>query len=74
MRERSVTSRITCAALVGPGECWVTRSVPEEGILRLQICALQHYANRLVVQAEVVDEVAGERRARVSASVGGWKR
>ena len=42
--------------VVGPTDLWVTETVPGKYILTLQTCTLPDYSERLIVQAELVNE------------------
>ena len=39
-----------------PADVWVTGSVPGKNIVTLQTCTLPDYAQRLIVQAQLVEE------------------
>jgi sortase A len=42
--------------VVNPNDVWVTAPVPGKNILTLQTCTLPNYSQRLIVQAELVEE------------------
>jgi sortase A len=44
--------------VVNPNDVWVTAPVPGKNILTLQTCTLPDYSQRLIVQAELVEEEA----------------
>ena len=43
--------------VVNPNDVWITAPVPGKNILTLQTCTLPDYSQRLIVQAELVEEV-----------------
>ncbi len=50
------TYKVFKEVVVNATDLWVTEPVPGKNILTLQTCTLPDYAQRLVVQAELVDE------------------
>lgn len=50
------TYRVFDNFVVGPTDLWVTETVPGKNILTLQTCTLPDYSERLIVQAELVNE------------------
>jgi sortase A len=64
------TYRVYKKFVVSPEASWVTKPVPSKNILTLQTCTLPDYKDRLIVRAELVDEVPGDRERGVSAGGG----
>ncbi len=54
---REYTYRVFRSLVVSPTDLWVTEPMPGKNILTLQTCTLPDYAQRLITQAELVDEV-----------------
>jgi sortase A len=52
------TYRVFKELVVNPTDLYVTEPVPGKNILTLQTCTLLDYSQRLVVQAELVDQEA----------------
>ncbi|MDQ4026568.1 MAG: sortase, partial [Actinomycetota bacterium] len=52
---REYTYEVFNNFVVDPTDVWVTEPVPGKNILTLQTCTLPDYAQRVVVQAELVD-------------------
>ncbi len=52
---REYTYEVFSNFVVDPTDVWVTEPVPGKNILTLQTCTLPDYAQRVVVQAELVD-------------------
>ncbi|MBA3473465.1 MAG: class E sortase [Rubrobacter sp.] len=53
---KEYTYRVFDNFVVGPTDLWVTETVPGKNILTLQTCTLPDYSERLIVQAELVNE------------------
>jgi len=53
---RDYTYRVFKELVVGPADLSVTQPVPGKNILSLQTCTLPDYSERLIVQAELVEE------------------
>jgi sortase A len=53
---KDYTYRVFKEFVVGPADVQVTQSVPGKNILSLQTCTLPDYSERLIVQAELVEE------------------
>ncbi len=53
---KDYTYRVFEEFVVGPADVEVTRPVPGKNILSLQTCTLPDYSQRLIVQAELVEE------------------
>ncbi|MCA1716134.1 MAG: class E sortase [Actinobacteria bacterium] len=53
---KEYTYRVFDNFVVGPTDLWVTETVPGKNILTLQTCTLPDYSQRLIVQAELVNE------------------
>jgi len=53
---KDYTYRVFEEFVVGPADVSVTRPVPGKNILSLQTCTLPDYSERLIVQAELVEE------------------
>ncbi len=53
---KDYTYRVFEEFVVGPTDVQVTRPVPGKNILSLQTCTLPDYSQRLIVQAELVEE------------------
>lgn len=52
------TYEVFTSFIVNPNDVWVTAPVPGKNILTLQTCTLPDYSQRLIVQAELVEEEA----------------
>lgn len=53
---KDYTYRVFKEFVVGPADVSVTQPVPGKNILSLQTCTLPDYSDRLIVQAELVEE------------------
>ena len=52
------TYEVFTSFVANPNDVWVTAPVPGKNILTLQTCTLPDYSQRLIVQAELVEEEA----------------
>lgn len=53
---KEYTYEVFTILVVNPNDVWVTRPVPGKNIVTLQTCTLPDYSQRLIVQAELVEE------------------
>ena len=52
------TYEVFTSFVADPNDIWVTGTIPGKNVLTLQTCTLPDYAQRLIVQAELVEEEA----------------
>jgi sortase A len=58
---KEYTYRVFSNLVVNPSDLWVTQPVPGKNIVTLRTCTLPDYSQRLIVQAELVDEAYTRR-------------